>query len=358
MGMKTNQLSIITRPKKFREVFFQPVVEKEIIPRAISNKWPHAMLLKGSTGTGKTTVAYLIAMRINCENPSSDGEPCGECLSCKSIREERFDRDTLLLDGSMFSGKDDIVDFTRIVETSPLYDKNRVLIIEESDQLSTSAKNSLLKILEKPIPNTYFILLSMVHNAIPVAIQSRCQVFSFKSFNQKEILYSLKGVLEKINLWEDERIPKEFKLQGLLEISSYAKGSLREAIQLLEKCLVGKYFTVEEIRKNLNFYVSSSIYTLLMKMLQKDTSVLHDLGEMQDFMDFFNISYSALVSAYMYKITGTSKNEFYISDYKNYIAEKNFELLLKIYKDIVENSENYVKKFYFIHKLIDEYFNA
>ena len=355
--MKINQLSILTRPRKFREVFGQPVVEKEILPRSISNKWPHAMLLKGPTGTGKTTVALLIAMRINCQKSLPDGEPCGECPSCKSIIEERFDRDTLLLDGSMFSGKEDIIEFTRIVETSPLYDSNRVLIIEESDQLSSSAKNSLLKILEKPIPNTYFILLSMIHNGVPQAIQSRCQVFHFRYFLQKDILYALKGVLEKINLWNDDRIPKEFKLQGLLEIASYSKGSLREAVQLLEKCLIGKYFTVEEIRKNLNFSTSSSIYTSVMKLLKKDISVLNDLEDMQDVTEFFNLSYAALVSAYIYKVTGTSRNEFYVSDYKEYVSEPSFEQLLDVYREVWENSENFVKKFYFIHKIIKDYFS-
>ena len=151
------QLSIRLRPRTLDEVYGQSTVVKALKKRIMNQDIPNAMLLKGMTGTGKTTVAQIIAMALNCtDNNTPSRSPCGKCASCRSIMEEKFDRNTVRLDGGA-SSKSDVLDFARLVEGAPFYDRNKVFIIEETDQLSTAAKNSLLKILEKPMKNVFFI---------------------------------------------------------------------------------------------------------------------------------------------------------------------------------------------------------
>ena len=199
-------LAITLRPRTFADVFNQSSVVKELEERAVSKDWPTAMLLKGPSGSGKTTVAQIVAMTINC-SALENGNPCGACASCKSIMEERFDRDTLVLDGSTIGVKDDVVSFGNLADMAPMMDKKKVLIIEEADQLSASAKNALHKILEKPRSHVHFILLSMFPNGLPPSIQSRCQTYTFKAFGMKEIAYGLKDVMTTLKLWDDTSIP-------------------------------------------------------------------------------------------------------------------------------------------------------
>ena len=191
------QLSIDLRPRSLSDVFGHPGVIRELSTRQSTKTWPKAMLFKGPTGTGKTTCAQLVAMAIQCSNPGPDGSPCRSCDHCKSIIEERFDMGTEVLDGGSESGKQDVLTLLEGVETASFYGPNKVFIIEEADQLSKAAMNALLKILEKPQKNVYFILLSMVQGGIPTAIQSRCQTFNFKPFTAKELMFALKGVMER-----------------------------------------------------------------------------------------------------------------------------------------------------------------
>ncbi|HNQ20669.1 MAG TPA: AAA family ATPase, partial [Bacteroidales bacterium] len=228
-------LAITLRPRKLSEIFNQNSIVNELQTRATSKKWPTAMLFKGPSGTGKSTAAQIVAMTINCTHLDSEGNPCGKCASCKSIINEKFDRDTLVLDGSTIGVKDDVISFGNLADMSPMMDKNRVLIIEESDQLSTAAKNALHKILEKPRDHVHFILLSMYNSGLPISIQSRCQTFNFKSFGLKDVALGLHTIMKNLNLWTDETIPDNFKTEGLLTLASASKGSFREAIQYLEK---------------------------------------------------------------------------------------------------------------------------
>lgn len=348
--MNVTQLSISTRPRTFTEVYNQVNVVKELITRRDANNWPTAMLLKGPTGTGKTTCAHLIAMTINCKNPDEHGNPCGQCASCKSIIEERFDRDVVVLDGSSFSGKDDVIDFGQLADSAPMYDRKKVLIIEESDQLSTAAKNAMLKLLEKPRTHVHFILLSMINTGIPTSIQSRCQVFNFRAFTTKDIMLALKGVMERLGMWDDTSIPDEFKTSGLASIAGSAKGSLREAVQYLEKCLIGQYYTPEAIRVNLGILDEAVIRTTILKLLSRDLSFFTDVYDM-NVEEFFNICYSTLVDAYIYSMTGFTKNEYYESSIKTISTQPSLRELLVVMDDIAKESKPYLRKAYFFSRI-------
>ena len=348
-----SQYSISLRPKKLTEVFGQESVVKELKERVKTNTWPTAMLFKGNSGTGKTSVAQIVAMTINCKNPNEHGDPCGTCPSCLSIIEERFDRDVRVLDGSSFSGKEDVTSFMQIADTAPMWDKNRILIIEESDQLSTAAKNALLKMLEKPREEIYFILLSMVASGLPVAITSRCQSYNFKSFTSKDIMYALKGTMDKLGLWEDKSIPDSFRLQGLSSIASSSRGSLRTAIQSFEKCVVGKFYTPEDIRMNLGIVDDTTISELLSDLLSGNKEFFRKI-EGVDLNDFFNITYATLSQAYQYSITGYTTNEYFQDQIEALSQHPKLSLLMKIYTNMYEVSKGYnLKVAYIITKFVD-----
>jgi DNA polymerase III subunit gamma/tau len=346
----TNQLSINLRPRKFSEVYNQKAVVEELKERVKTGNWPTAMLLKGPSGTAKTTVGQIIAMTINCSKLDENNDPCGVCPSCRSIIEERFDRDTLVLDGSTLGVKDDVVSFGQLADMAPMYDKKRVLIIEESDQLSTSAKNALHKILEKPRSHVHFILLSMVSNGLPVSIQSRCQVYNFKYFTLKEIAIGLKEIMEKLNLWNSEEIPDSFKMEGILCIASASVGSFREALQYFEKCLVGKYYTKESIRENLGIIDNSTINELINKFLNTDKTFFSAFNTIE-YNDFFNLAYTTLTNAYMYHISGFIENEWFEDVIKGISKHPRLKESIILFDDIYKDSKPYLKKSFLISKL-------
>jgi DNA polymerase III subunit gamma/tau len=351
-----NQLSISLRPRKFSDIFNQPSVVTELSKRAKDKNWPQAMLFKGPSGIGKTTAALVVAMSINCPNIDKEGNPCCKCRSCLSIIEERFDRDTIVLDGSSFSGKDDMVSFGQATEAMPMYDKKKILIIEESDQLSTSAKNAMLKLLEKPREHVHFILLSMVNSGIPPAIQSRCQTYTFKPFTTRDVMLALKNIMDVSGVWDDASIPSTFKLQGVAAIASASRGSLREAIQYYEKCLVGQYFTKEDIQENLGLVDEDTIQELLAKLLNKDLTFFNDIFSL-DINEFFGIGYAALADSLCYSIAGFTKNSYYEKPIAAMSTHPNLAALVKTFDNISENAKPYIPKAYFYSK-IGEYYSV
>lgn len=296
----TTQFSIKYRPRTFQDIAGQPFVQKELIKRARAQTWPRAMLLKGPFGTGKTTAAHIIAMAIQSGSYPIDYDTAG----VQAILNETFDRDTLMLDGSQLGGKDSVVDFTSTINVTPMYDRARVYIIEEADQLSKQAANALLKVLEQPRDNIHFILLSMETNGVSGALQSRCQTFKFKPVLMRDTMVLLKKLLEKEGLWDDESIPKEFKMEGLAAIAGASKGSLREATQLLERAITGEYFTVDQIRDELGIVDEDTAYRILQNLCNGsfDTSTMVPFFT-TDPAELFNYLTVVLSNAVVFKYT-------------------------------------------------------
>lgn len=326
-----NQFSIKYRPRRFEEIFGQEHITKDLARRAATRNFPRAMLLRGMYGTGKTTVAHIIAMSLQCTAVGADGNPCGICSSCKSIIEERFDRDTVMLDGSQIGQKDNIIEFTSTINIRPMYDKNRIFIIEEADQLSTGASNALLKILEAPQDNVYFILLSMVPGGISAAIQSRCQTFYFNPVKIKDIMLALKAIMEKEGLWSDQSIPNSFRFEGLSTIANASKGSLREAVQLLERCLIGEYWTAAAIQEALGLIDEATTYKVLIGLLNfsKDESIWNTIYS-ADPGELFNYFTLLLSDAMIYKTTSYIKNELYADSTRMLATHPNLDKLFTI----------------------------
>ena len=351
-----NQYSIKYRPRTFNDLIGQPALLRDLEKRRKTMNWPRAMLLRGNFGTGKTTAAHIIAMTLQCTQLTATNDPCGECPSCRSIKQERFDRDTEMLDGGQLGHKDSVIDFTSNSRMRALYDKNRIYIIEEADQLSTAAVNALLKILEAPQDNVYFILLSMVNNGIPPAIRSRCQTFNFNPINVKDTMQALKYIMEQEGLWQDENIPVEFRTEGLAAIAVASKGSLREAFQLLERCIVGEHWTQEEIQQAFNVVDETSTFNVLKGLLalSKDYSLWTTIYK-ADPAELYNYLTLLLTNAMVYKTTGYVDDERFEGSTKQITNSEHFEKLFNWLTTYPQLTKPYVRRADLLAAIINYY---
>jgi len=293
------------------------------------------MLMRGMHGTGKTTTAQAIAMAIQCSHINEFGDPCMVCSSCKSIIEERYDRDTHMLDGALLGTKEQVTETLNLVNIAPMQDPKRVYIIEEANQLSPAAINAFHKILEHPSDRVHFMLLYMtdVGKPIPVSIMSRCQVYNFKPFPVKETMLALKAIMVEEDIWEAEYIPNSFRLEGLAAIANASGGSFRDAIQYYERCIAGSFFTPEAIRENLGIIDESSVIKILFAFLEKDTGVWLDINRI-DPMDVYSLGMNVLTSAMIYKSSRIILNEAFENQTKQLASHKNIENLYKALSDL------------------------
>lgn len=331
------QFTIAYRPKTLDEVRGQDQIIKDLRRRQREDTWPKAMLFQGPFGTGKTTLAQIVAAMM--EACDKQGNPDWEHPSNKSILRETFDRDVERVDGSQFS-KADLVDFTAHLKMRPMYDKRRIIIIEEADQLSTAAINALLKVMESPQPNVHFILLSMEEKGIPGAIKSRCQVYKVKPLSIKDIMLTLHNVMIKSGYENDKNVPTSFKVEGLGEIAKTSGGSMRTALSNLERCLSAGIFTKEAIQKEFFVVDETSTLNVLRGILGLSTeeSMWSTLSKSNP-QEIYNYMTSILASALMYDVSGYLENDYFENSYRELLSYKKDDIVLayELY-DMLENS--------------------
>lgn len=219
------------RPRTFSEVIGQEHIV-QTLTNAISNGLiSHAYLFSGPKGSGKTSIARLLAKAVNCQKPkvnSHDFEPCNKCPSCLEINDGRA-IDLIEIDAASHRGIDEIRELRDGIRFSPTKSKYKVFIVDESHQLTREAANALLKTLEEPPRHAIFVLATTeIQKMIPTII-SRCQRFDFRKLTSSEILQKL------------ERISKEEKAQiekpALELIAMSSGGSVRDAESLLDQVL-------------------------------------------------------------------------------------------------------------------------
>jgi len=340
----SEQWSIKHRPIVLSDVFGQAKIVNELKSRTLKNTWPNAILIQGRFGTGKTTMAQIIAMNANCKHTDDNGNACLTCASCKSIQTEQFSRDTQVLDGALIGGKNDMTDFLSNINQPPLYDPRRIMIIEEADQLSSSAVNALHKALEKPRSNILFILLSMINKGVPQSIESRCQKYPLKDVSVTDTMFYLKSVLEKEGLWKDTAIPDEFRTHGLALLAEGSRGSLRSAIQLLERCVMGQYYTVADIQENLELVTDEVSMDFIGDLLNlKGEAVFRKLDEV-DVSEFIQLGSVILANAYAYRESGYIKNEYFATRTGTMARHNNFLALVETFEKILVMSKPFLRK--------------
>lgn len=228
--------------RKYRPTKFSDVVSQESILKILTNsikegKISHAYLFSGPRGTGKTTIAKLLAKTVNCLNLNDDLTTCGKCENCLDILNNSSD--IIEIDAASNNGVDEIRELKSKINLVPSKLKYKVYIIDEVHMLSISAFNALLKTLEEPPSHVIFILATTEFYKVPATIVSRCQCLSFTRIKTSSIEARLKEIanLEKIPITDE----------AIHEIAVYSDGGMRDALGMLDKL---SSYSLEKITLN------------------------------------------------------------------------------------------------------------
>lgn len=260
------------RPQTFEDVAGQEHVTKTLQNAIKENRIAHAYLFAGPRGTGKTTIAKLLAKAINC---TGDHVPCNQCENCQAITAGSHP-DVIEIDAASNNGVDEVRDLIDKVKYAPIKAQYKVYIIDEVHMMSSGAFNALLKTLEEPPAHVVFILATTEPHKILPTIISRCQRFDFKRVDHHDIISRLKCVLDSEN--------KEYDEAALDKIAKLADGGMRDALSILEQCLAfDSHLTVEHINQVYGLLSNESKIRLIRLLLSKDMKkVLLTLKELLD----------------------------------------------------------------------------
>ncbi len=224
-------MEYIVSARKYRPSSFDAVVGQQALTTTLKNavasgKLAHAYLFCGPRGVGKTTCARIFAKVINCTNPTSDGDACGECESCKAFAEQRS-LNIFELDAASNNGVEHIKSLMEQTRVPPQVGKYKVFIIDEVHMLSSAAFNAFLKTLEEPPAHVVFILATTEKHKILPTILSRCQVYDFERMTVPNIIAHLKHVADDQGITYEE--------EALNLIAEKADGGMRDALSIFDQ---------------------------------------------------------------------------------------------------------------------------
>ena len=261
------------RPQTFDEVSGQEAIVTTLKNQIIQNRIGHAYLFCGTRGTGKTTLARILAKAVNCEHPVN-GNPCGECETCKAIA-AGTSLNMIEMDAASNSGVDNIRELIKEVDYRPTRGKYKVYIIDEAHNLSPEAFNALLKTLEEPPEHVIFILATTEAHKILVTIMSRCQRYDFKRIPLETIVARMRELVDAEGVSATD--------EALRYVAKAADGSMRDGLSLLDQCIAfypKQELTIDNVLVALGA-VKTDIYSKIFNHVieQNVTAVIKDLEE-------------------------------------------------------------------------------
>ena len=253
------------RPQKFSEVIGQEHVTRTLKNAIEQGRTAHGYIFSGHRGIGKTTVARILAMALNCR--SSDrpvSEPCGLCESCTEIRAGNS-VDVIEIDAATNRGIDEIRELREAARYRPARDRFKIYILDEAHQITDAAFNALLKTLEEPPSHIVFVLATTQPEDIPQTIRSRCQHFSFRAVRFEEIVGQLKDLTAREHIEADE--------DALAWLAEAGDGSMRDALSILDQAIASSSgrLTAEQVR-NLVGAVPSAVLEDVMRAVAQGSS--------------------------------------------------------------------------------------
>ena len=262
------------RPNTFEDVKGQDHIVTTLKNQIQADRIGHAFLFCGTRGTGKTTVAKILARAVNCEHPVN-GSPCNECAACKGIL-SGTSMNVIEIDAASNNGVDNIREIREEVAYRPTQGKYKVYIIDEVHMLSAGAFNALLKTLEEPPSYVVFILATTEAHKIPVTILSRCQRYDFHRISIDTITERLKELMEKEQVDAEER--------ALRYVAKAGDGSMRDSLSLLDQCIafyLGEKLTYDRVLDVLGTVDHEVFSRLLRQVLAGNVSgCIHILEEL------------------------------------------------------------------------------
>ena len=261
------------RPKDFSHMVAQEAVVETLRNQISTGRIAHAYLFCGSRGTGKTSTAKIMARAVNCEHPVN-GDPCGECESCRRLLQDES-LDVIEIDAASNNGVDEMRDLRETVKYPPQYGRFKVYIIDEVHMLSVSAFNALLKTLEEPPAHIVFILATTEPQKLPATILSRCQRFDFGRIPAEQIRGRLQ---EAVDGAEGQATP-----EALMLIARAAEGGMRDALSILDMCLgYGKFVDEQLVRTVLGTSDKAFLFRFTEALIGQDPAAV--LGMINEVM--------------------------------------------------------------------------
>ena len=257
------------RSQRFEELIGQDPIVTTLRNAVVADKISHAYLFVGPRGTGKTSMARILAKAINCTERGADGEPCDRCPACVSIREGRA-MDVIEIDAASHGLVEDARDLVMRALTAPAELRRRVYIIDEVHMLSTHAFNALLKLVEEPPSHVVFILATTDTHKVPATVISRTQRFDFRRIPVSLIAAKLARIAAAEGAQADP--------EALDVIADLADGGMRDAESLLDQVLAyaGDRITADEVRQAVGLADEAEIVALLDAYLAGDAPAALD----------------------------------------------------------------------------------
>ena len=250
------------RPKEGDEVVGQGHIVTTLKNAITADRVAHAYLFAGSRGTGKTTLARLLAKAVNCLNPDPAKRPDNECENCRAVNENRF-LDLIEIDAASNNGVDDVRDLRDKINFAPSQGKYKIYIVDEVHMMSGGAFNALLKTLEEPPPHAIFVLATTEIHKIPATVLSRCQRHEFRRLPIDEIVTQLKTILKAEKLQADD--------DALILIARQSAGGMRDAISLLDQLSsTGEKITLALAQTVLGTATSQTVLDIISSISEHD----------------------------------------------------------------------------------------
>jgi DNA polymerase III subunit gamma/tau len=251
------------RPQTFQDVVNQEHVKTTLENAIAQNRIAHGYIFSGQRGTGKTTIARILARCLNCvEGPTAS--PCGVCASCKEITAGGT-VDVIEIDAASNRGINEMRELRENVRYQPARDRYKVFIIDEAHQITTEAFNALLKTIEEPPEWVVFVLCTTEAHKIPATIASRCQHFSFRSVDFEDLVARMAWICQQEGIETDA--------EALAVLAQAGEGSVRDSLSALDQAIAccGARLTAPEVRALLGAFSLESLETVARALLDSDS---------------------------------------------------------------------------------------